>query len=102
MAGAMEDEAMMPTRRRALLGAATLAVSLGAAAWAEAPLDAPRISGEEAVKLVAKGEAVVVDVRDKLAWQASHAEGSLSIPASEIAGRVAELPKDKLIVAYCT
>jgi hypothetical protein len=100
----MEDEAMIPTRRRALLGAAALAASLGSAAWGETPVpqDAPRISGEEAVRLVARGEAVVVDVRSKLAWQGSHAEGSLSIPASEMAARAAELPKDKLIIAYCT
>ena len=96
---------MIPTRRRALLGAAALAVGLGAGAWAAetpVPQDAPRISGEDAVKLAATGEAVVVDVRDKLAWQGNHAEGSLSIPASEIAGRLGELPKDKLIIAYCT
>ena len=95
---------MLSTRRRVLLGASALAVGLSAGAWAQAPesQEAPRISGEEAVKLAAKGEAVVVDVRAKLAWQENHAEGSLSIPASEIAARVAELPKDKLIVAYCT
>jgi rhodanese-related sulfurtransferase len=54
------------------------------------------------VKLAARGEAVLVDVRAKLAWEGSHAEGALSIPSSEMAARIAELPKDKLIVAYCT
>jgi rhodanese-related sulfurtransferase len=75
-------------------------VLFAGAAWAQQ--DAPRISGEEAVKLAAKGEAVVVDVRAKLAWEGSHAEGAISIPSSEMAARIAELPKDKMILAYCT
>jgi rhodanese-related sulfurtransferase len=89
---------MSLTRRRLLSGAAAALVA--GAAWAQQ--DAPRISGEEAVTLAAKGEAVVVDVRAKLAWDGSHAEGALSIPSAEIGTRLAELPKDKLIVAYCT
>lgn len=95
---------MISTRRRVLLGASALAVGLGASAWAQAPesQEAPRISGEEAVKLVAQGEAVVVDVRDKLAWEGNRAVGALSIPASEMAKRIAELPKDRMILAYCT
>ena len=95
---------MIPIRLRVLLGASALAVGLSATVWAQTPepQEAPRISGEEAVKLAAQGEAVVVDVRDKLAWEGNHAVGALSIPASEMAQRIGELPKDKLILAYCT
>lgn len=88
------------TRRELLLGATT-AIGLLGRAQAQ-PQEAPRISAQEALKLVASGEAVVVDVRDRLAWEGSHAEGALSVPSSEIGKRLAELPKDKLIAAYCT
>jgi hypothetical protein len=96
---------MILTRREVLLAAAGTIAALGparAGAQASPPAVAPRISAEEAVKLVASGEAVVVDVRKKEAWDASHAEGAVSIPADEIGKRLAELPKDKLIAAYCT
>jgi predicted sulfurtransferase len=63
---------------------------------------APRIEGSEVKKLVDKGEAVVVDVRDKEAWDMRHVEGALHIPLDQLAQRLKELPKDKLIAAYCT
>ena len=94
---------MMLTRRDVLASATAAIVGLGGLAWAQSqPPEAPRISAEEALKLVANGQAVVVDVRNKLAWDENHAEGALSVPSAEIGKRLAELPKDKLIVAYCT
>lgn len=94
---------MIVTRRDVLLGATAAIVGLSGLAWAQSqPQEAPRISAEEALKLVANGEAVVVDVREKLAWEGKHAEGALSVPSAEIGKRLAELPKDKLIAAYCT
>lgn len=96
---------MLLSRRDVLLAGTTAIAGLGlGTAWAQAPpsQEAPRISGEEAVKLAASGEAVLIDVRDKVAWDATHAEGALSMPTAEIGRRLAELPKDKLIAAYCT
>jgi hypothetical protein len=93
---------MSVTRRGILLGAAALAAGVGTrTAWTQPP-EAPRIEAGEAVKLVAQGEAVVVDVRDKAAFDGNHAVDARHIPVAEIANRLSELPKDKLIAAYCT
>ena len=63
---------------------------------------ARRISGEEARQAVAKGEAVLVDVRAKESFEGQHAKGAISLPLSELASRAGELPKDKLVITYCT
>lgn len=60
-----------------------------------------RVTVEETQQLVAKGEAVVVDVRAKSNYDQSHIKGSLSVPRTEINERLADLPKDKLLIFYC-
>ncbi|HYM60614.1 MAG TPA: rhodanese-like domain-containing protein [Thermoanaerobaculia bacterium] len=62
---------------------------------------ARRISRDEAIKLVKAGKAVYVDVRSKKTYDESHIKGALSIPGSEIVGRVREFPPGKLIITYC-
>ena len=91
---------MSLTRREVLLGAT--AVLAGARLGNAQSPEIPRISAEEALKLAVNGEAVIIDVRDKVSWDGGHAEGSLSVPLAEVGKRAAELPKDKLIAAYCT
>jgi 3-mercaptopyruvate sulfurtransferase SseA len=44
---------------------------------------------------------VIVDVRAAEAFQQGHIQGAINIPEAEVATRLAEFPKDKLIVAYC-
>lgn len=51
--------------------------------------------------LIARGEVVVVDVRPAEEYAAGHIAGALSIPHDQLAARLAELPKESLIVAYC-
>ena len=85
--------------------AATLALA-PAAASAQAPVPtpspAPRIDVAECQKRVAAGKALIVDVRDPSAYNASHIAGSLSIPLDSVAARADELKKKgKAIVAYC-
>jgi len=63
---------------------------------------APRIPAAEARQALAKGEAVLVDVRPKAAYDASHAAGAISLPLSDLGSRAGELPKDKLVITYCT
>jgi predicted sulfurtransferase len=91
---------------RVLTGVAVLlAAGLTGAQEAAVPTtaeQAPRIEGAEAKRLVEKGEAVLVDVRGKEAWDGGHAEGALHIPLNDLPQRLKELPKDKLIAAYCT
>jgi rhodanese-related sulfurtransferase len=53
-------------------------------------------------KRVAAGKAVIVDVRDAAAYNASHIAGALSIPLGEVAAKADELKKGgKVVVAYC-
>ena len=44
---------------------------------------------------------IIVDVRTKQAYDEGHIAGAVSIPDPETEQRLAELPKDRLIVAYC-
>ncbi len=47
------------------------------------------------------GEVVVLDVRPAEEYQNAHLPFARSIPLSELQQRLAELPKDRSIVAYC-
>ena len=44
---------------------------------------------------------VVVDVRSKQSFDEGHIKGAISVPEAEVDSRLADLPKDRLIVAYC-
>ena len=50
---------------------------------------------------VRKGLATVLDVRPVEEYQAGHIAGAISIPLDELKGRLAELPRDHDIIAYC-
>lgn len=45
---------------------------------------------------------VILDTRSKQQYNQGHIPGALSMPATELAANVGILPKDKLIVAYCS
>ena len=84
----------------ALLAVVSLSVlSLAPGAAAAEP---PRLTAAEVKAKADKGEVVIVDVRTKEAYDQEHAAGAISIPVPEIEARLAELPKNKLIAAYCT
>ena len=78
------------------------AAPLFAQAVPTSPDQAPRMEAAEVKRLLEKGEAVLVDVRNKEAFDSGHAEGAIHIPVDQLADRLKELPKDKLIAAYCT
>lgn len=61
-----------------------------------------RMSVKETKEKMDKGQAVLIDVRTKESYDQSHAGGALSIPEEEIDARLGELPRDKLLVLYCT
>jgi len=64
--------------------------------------DVDRIEAQEAKRLVDKSEAVIVDVRSRAAWDMGHVQGALHVPTEELDARLSQLPKDKLIITYCT
>ena len=59
------------------------------------------ISRDELRKRLRHSEVVLVDVRPAEEFGAGHIEGALSIPLDELDERLAELPADSEIVAYC-
>jgi rhodanese-related sulfurtransferase len=63
--------------------------------------DFATISIAELQERLENNEVVLLDVRPTVEYQASHISGALSMPLDELAHRLAELPADKTIVAYC-
>jgi rhodanese-related sulfurtransferase len=47
------------------------------------------------------GDVTVIDVRPEEEYQAGHIPGALSIPVAQLKRRLAEVPKNKEVVAYC-
>jgi rhodanese-related sulfurtransferase/DNA-binding transcriptional ArsR family regulator len=50
---------------------------------------------------VAAKRAVLLDVRPAIEFEAGHIPGALSLPSDDLPARISELPRDRLIVAYC-
>ena len=63
--------------------------------------DVETIGRDELIRRLARGEVVVVDVRPREEFDAGHIEGARSIPLDELHERLAELPADHEVVAYC-
>jgi len=63
---------------------------------------ARRITAEELHKLWEKNEVLIVDTRNEPSFKTSRIKGAILIPANEFATRSSELPRDKMIVTYCT
>jgi rhodanese-related sulfurtransferase len=59
------------------------------------------IGRTELIRKLRSGEVVLIDVRPNEEFQAGHIEGARSIPLAELERRLAELPLDREIVAYC-
>src|SRR5437868_2478112 len=63
--------------------------------------DVQVIGRDELRDRLARGDAVLIDVRPQEEYAAGHIEGARSIPLDELDRRLAELPADREIVAYC-
>lgn len=58
-------------------------------------------SRKELLRKAKAGEVTVIDVRPQAEYDAKHIPFARSVPMAELRARLAELPKDKPIVAYC-
>lgn len=65
------------------------------------PEDTAAVDTDELLRRIGAGDAVVLDVRPEPEYAGGHLPGALHIPLDELAGRLAELPRDREIVAYC-
>jgi rhodanese-related sulfurtransferase len=59
------------------------------------------IGRDELIERLNRGDVVLVDVRPGTEFEAGHIDGAQSIPIGEFEKRLAELPADREIVAYC-
>ena len=64
--------------------------------------NARRISAEDLHKLWEKNDVLIIDTRAESAYKAEHIKGSISMPTGTVLDHLNELPKNKLIAAYCT
>ncbi|MFE3957659.1 ArsR/SmtB family transcription factor [Nocardia sp. NPDC059091] len=74
-------------------------VAVAAAAVLGAPEDT--ITRDELIRRRDAGEITLIDVRPREEYDAGHIPGAISIPVAELVARLAELPADREIVAYC-
>jgi rhodanese-related sulfurtransferase len=63
--------------------------------------DVEAIGRDELIARLRDGEIVLVDVRPPEEFAAGHIDGARSIPLDELRDRLAELPADREVVAYC-
>jgi rhodanese-related sulfurtransferase len=59
------------------------------------------VTREELTRRLQDDDLVVLDVRPATEYAAGHLPGAVSIPVGELRRRLAELPADREIVAYC-
>jgi rhodanese-related sulfurtransferase/DNA-binding transcriptional ArsR family regulator len=63
--------------------------------------DTEAVGREELQRRLAAGDVVAVDVRPVEEYAAGHIPGAVSIPLDQLPDRLAELPDDVEVVAYC-
>ncbi|HWI08843.1 MAG TPA: metalloregulator ArsR/SmtB family transcription factor [Solirubrobacteraceae bacterium] len=59
------------------------------------------VGRDELIARLRTGDVVLVDVRPAAEFDAGHIDGARSIPIDELEDRLAELPPDREVVAYC-
>jgi rhodanese-related sulfurtransferase/DNA-binding HxlR family transcriptional regulator len=59
------------------------------------------IGRAELAERLRAGEVVVIDVRPRVEFAAGHIQGARSVPLDELEARLAEIPDDAEVVAYC-
>jgi len=64
--------------------------------------NARRIAAVDLHELWEKGNVLIIDTRTEPAYKEGHIKGAILIPAGEVSAKVGELPRDRMIVAYCT
>jgi rhodanese-related sulfurtransferase/predicted transcriptional regulator len=63
--------------------------------------DVEAIGRDELRERMRRGEVLLLDVRPGEEYEAGHIDGARSIPIDELDERLAELPADREVVAYC-
>jgi hypothetical protein len=64
--------------------------------------EAQRISLKDAKAAYDGGNAFFIDTRPETAYKVEHIKGAINIPAGETDKHIAELPKNKQLIFYCS
>jgi 3-mercaptopyruvate sulfurtransferase SseA len=68
-----------------------------------APADGVRrVTIAELKDMLARDEVLVIDVRTQASYNVGHIRGAKLIPEAEVVDHLDELPRNKLIVTYCS
>jgi len=59
------------------------------------------VNGDALVARVRSGAVTLLDVRPAEEFRAGHLPGAVSVPLGELSRRLAELPREREVVAYC-
>lgn len=59
------------------------------------------LNRDELLSRVGDGDIIVLDVRPREEYEAGHIPGAVSVPLADLKGRMASLPREVEIVAYC-
>lgn len=98
---------LLPVWRTMVLLFAVLALAMHVHNTSPAPItyintdNVPRVAPQFARALIRNGLAFLIDVRAPVQYASGHLSGAINIPANELPRRLDELPRDRLIVAYC-
>ena len=96
-------------RRKPALDCLNLAIEFTGRNWQDMQFDLDMLQAafleaitcSELRRRIRQGNAVVLDVRPALEYAAGHIAGARSIPVAELRTRIKEVPKKRLVVAYC-
>ncbi|MEZ4732106.1 MAG: rhodanese-like domain-containing protein [Caldilineaceae bacterium] len=64
--------------------------------------EVPRVTLAEAKQHFDQGTAYFVDARTRTTYEGRHIAGAFFLPATGLQEHLHELPKDKLVITYCT
>ena len=59
------------------------------------------VTRQELRRLVRDGLVTVIDARPREEYEAGHIPGALSVPVGELKRRLAQIPKNREVIAYC-
>jgi Flp pilus assembly protein CpaB len=65
-------------------------------------IEISRIKVDEAKALIDSGQAILLDARSAESYTSQHATGAISFPEAKELELLAQLPKDKILIFYCT
>ena len=63
--------------------------------------EAPPLGRDELERRLERGGVYLIDVRPPFEYAHGHLPGAVSLPVDQLPSRLAELPRDRPIVAYC-